>query len=495
MWIVIVLVVLTAVIGLASWFASRRNRAGISTSALSRAAAMGGLATRSAARKAALRMRQVIATRAQKEALEHRYHIRTSGEVAEMMGQMKGVFMKLGQIASFARESLPPEARKMLETLQKDAPPMAFALVREVVEAELGPLAERFASFEEEPLAAASIGQVHRARLPTGEEVVVKVQYPGVDRAIRSDLRFTQGLVSMGAVFFKNTDSAAMVEEVKARLLDELDYRLEADNQERFAAIWAGHPLIRIPRVHRAWTTSRVLTQDYAAGLSFNDFLEVATPDEKRLAVLVLNDFVFDSMHFFSVFNGDPHPGNYLFNEDGGVTFLDFGCVKRFEGPFLEHLRALNRALITRDEPAFEAALRATGIILPGRPFDRDSSWGFFDYHARPFARDEVFTFTEGYLREAGEAMSVASIRRFNLPPDLVFFNRITFGLNAIFQRLGASENFHRLYRRYLYPDDNAPPSLASVGVALPERFLAARAWAMPLTPGPESHPDPIRRA
>jgi len=474
---VILFVVLAAGVALWRYLSRRTNRAGISTSTLSRAAAMGGLATRSAARKAALRMRQAVATRAQREALEHRYHIKTSAEVAEMMGQMKGVFMKLGQIASFARESLPPEARKMLETLQKDAPPMAFALVREVVEAELGPIAERFASFDEEPLAAASIGQVHRARLPSGQEVVVKVQYPGVDRAISSDLRFTQGLVAMGSAFFRNTDSTAMVEEVKARLLDELDYTREAENQERFAAIWEGHPLIRVPRVHRSHTSSRVLTQDYAAGLSFNDFLDVATADEKRLAVLVLNDFVFDSMHLFSIFNGDPHPGNYLFHEDGGITFLDFGCVKRFDGPFLEHMRALNRAIITRDEPAFEAGLRQTGIILPGRPFDPESSWGFFDYHARPFARDAVFTFTEAYLREAADTMSVASIRRFNLPPDLVFFNRITFGLNAIYQRLGASENFHRIYRRYLFPHEDVPPALASVGVVLPERFLHARPW------------------
>jgi predicted unusual protein kinase regulating ubiquinone biosynthesis (AarF/ABC1/UbiB family) len=393
------------------------------------------------------------------------------------MGQMKGVFMKLGQIASFARESLPPEARKALETLQKDAPPMSFALVRDVVERELGPIGERFAWFDEVPLAAASIGQVHRARLHDGGEVVVKVQYPGVDDAIRSDLRFTQGLVQMGAVFFRNSDSKGMIEELKARILDELDYEAEAANQMRFAEIWRGHPLIRVPRVFTSHSTRRVLTQAYAEGLSFKDFLEVSSPDERRLAVLVLNDFVFDSMHLFSMFNGDPHPGNYLFHHDGGITFLDFGCVKRFEGPFLPDLRALNRAIIERDEAAFEASLRATGIVLPGRPYDREASWAFFDYHARPFARDEVFTFSADYLREAGHTMRMQTLKRFNLPPDLVLFNRITFGLNAIFQQLGASENFHRLYRRYMYPAEEVPPALALVGVELPRHFLPARRW------------------
>lgn len=477
--LLIVVAVFVVVWLFARFIATRRNRAGIATSMTARAASIGGLATRSAARKAALRMRQVVSSKAKKAELEQRYHLKTSGEVAELMGQMKGVFMKLGQIASFARESLPPEARKLLETLQKDAPPMAYALVREVVEKELGPIGERFAWFDESPIAAASIGQVHRACLPDGTEVVVKVQYPGVDAAIRSDLRFTQGMVSLGAVFFRNTDATAMVEEIKARLLDELDYLQEATHQEHFQTIWEGHPLIRIPRVYRSHTTARVLTQSYAEGLSFNDFLAVATPDEKRLAVLVMNDFVFDSMHLFAIFNGDPHPGNYLFHEDGGVTFLDFGCVKRFEGPFLGDLRKLNRAILEHDEAGFEAALRATGIVLPGRPYDREASWTFLEYHARPFVKDEVFTFSEDYLLEAGQTMRLDSVKRFNLPPDLVLFNRITFGLNAIFQRLGASENFHRLYRRYMYPAEEVPPSLVSAGVVLPEKFVPARPWAL----------------
>lgn len=495
-WLVITLSVLAG-LALVLWLITRRrNRAGISTSMSARAVSIGSLATRSAARKAALKMRQLVATRARRRELEQRYHLKTSAEVTALMGQMKGVFMKLGQIASFARESLPAEARQLLETLQKDAPPMAFILVREVVERELGgDLEERFAWFDEEPLAAASIGQVHRARLHDGREVVVKVQYPGVDEAIRADLRFTQGLVQMGSVFFRNSDSRAMIEELKARLLDEIDYRLEAENQMRFARIWDGHPLIRVPEVHPSHSTGRVLTQAYAEGLSFNDFLEVASDEEKRLAVLVLNDFVFDSMHLFSMFNGDPHPGNYLFQPDGGITFLDFGCVKRFDGPFLADLRALNRAIVERDDDAFEVALRATGIILEGRPFDPEASWEFFDYHARPFARDEVFTFTTEYLREAGHTMRVQSLKRFNLPPDLILFNRITFGLNAIFERLGASENFHRLYRRYMYPSERVPPALALAGVPLPERFLPPTAWVGPEADAPPASGERSPRA
>ncbi|MFO0747992.1 MAG: AarF/ABC1/UbiB kinase family protein [Myxococcota bacterium] len=464
--------------GALRWIGSRKNAAGISTSVAARAVQIGGLATRSAARKAALRMRQVISSKEKKAELEHRYHLQTATEITEAMGQMKGVFMKLGQVLSFAKETLPPEARKVLEGLQKDAPPMAFALVRGVVEGDLGgKLEDHFAAFDEEPIAAASIGQVHRARLPSGAEVVVKVQYPGVAEAIRSDLRFTGGLVQMASMFFRNTDSEAMVKELADRLKDELDYRLEADSQERFRAVWDGHPLIRIPKVHRSHSAARVLTQDFADGLSFYDFLAVATAEEKRLAMLVLNDFVFDSMHLFDMFNGDPHPGNYLFHPDGGVTFLDFGCVKRFDGPFMHDLRELNQAIVVEDKARFEAALKKTQIILPGRPYDEASAWEFFGYHARPFAKDQIFAFDEAYLLEAAEVMKVANIRKFNLPPDLVFFNRITFGLNAIFAKLGAKENFHRYYLRYIFRERNVPPALAQAGVALPERFLDARPW------------------
>jgi len=476
----LVLIAATALMVLAYLRLSRRSAAGIRTSATGRALSIGGLATRSGFRKLALKARQLISGRKRKAELEKAYHITTAAEVGAMMGQMKGVFMKLGQIASFTRESMPPEARAMLEGLQNDAPPMSFELARGVVEAELGaPLATLYRSFDPKPLAAASIGQVHRARLHSGEDVVVKVQYPGVDEAIRADLRFTQGMAGLISTFFKNADAHAMVAELKLRLEDELDYRQEAKNQMYFGRIWAGHPLIRIPTVYPSHSARRVLTQSFAEGLNFKDFVKAARPAEKRLAVLVLNDFVFDSMHLFSAFNGDPHPGNYLFAPDGGITFLDFGCTKYFDGAFLGDLRDINRAIIEEDLPTFEAGLYKTGIILPGRKLEQPTTWDFFAYHARPFAKDESFAFTSAYLNEAGHTMRLENVRKFNLPPDLIFFNRITFGLNAIFTTLGADENFHQLYRRYIYPDENAPPSIAVAGVELPARFIPARPWAV----------------
>lgn len=469
------------------WLANRTNEAGISTGMASRASQMGGLLTRNFRRRMYLRVRGLIATRERKKQLEHEYHLKSAEEAAEVMGNMKGVFMKLGQIVSFAKDTLPEPAQQALRGLQQDAPPMSFELARGVVEEELGAdVGKFFKHVDEEPLAAASIGQVHRARLKDGTQVVLKIQYPGVDAAIENDLKFSGRLAAIINLVHKNADAKAIVAELKERLRDELDYRVELKNQQLFYDLWQGHPLIRIPKVYPEVSRKRVLCQEYKRGLSFYDFLEVANAREKQLAVMVLNDFVFDSMHIHHVFNGDPHPGNYIFHEDGGITFLDFGCVKHFEPGFIGKLQAMNRSIIAEDLEAFEALIRDLELVLPGRPLDIDFLWEFFAYHSAPFREDREFAFTQEWVQQAGEVMNPKDLQKLNLPPDLVFFNRITFGLNSIFQKLGASANWHRLYRRYLFEEENVPPALHHVGVELPERFLSAK---QVIDPKPEPRP------
>ncbi|MCA9518703.1 MAG: AarF/ABC1/UbiB kinase family protein, partial [Myxococcales bacterium] len=429
---------LSAAVALAVFLlARRRNAAGIQTSLTARTAAVGGLVSRSLRRRLALRARLLLARRHRRAEIEAAHHIQTASEAAALMGQMKGVFMKIGQIVSFTRDSLPEEARQALGALQQDAPPMAFHLVRDVVEGDLGaPLARHLRHIDEEPLAAASIGQVHRATALDGRPVALKVQYPGVDAAIRNDLRFSQGLATLIGSFHKNADPVAMVAELKARLEDELDYRVEADNQRLFHRLWDGHPVIRVPRVFDDLVGQHVLGQELAEGLAFADFLAAATADEKRLAAMAIHDFVFDSMHLHGVFNGDPHPGNYLFHPDGGVSFLDYGCVKRFDPAFLRDVRGLTIAQVDGDHARFDELVRRLAIVLPGRPLDHDFLWDFFGYHMAPFKEDREFAFDDAYLKEAAHVMQQKHLKKLNLPPDLIFFNRITFGLNAIFAAL-----------------------------------------------------------
>jgi predicted unusual protein kinase regulating ubiquinone biosynthesis (AarF/ABC1/UbiB family) len=473
MSVVVVLALLIAAIVGGRWYlarqAGRRNQAGIITG--SRSLLFGSLIGRRALRRAWLRLRMVFAGRERRKQMDEKAKVQTAAEAAALMGNMKGVFMKLGQIVSFTHESMPEAAQQALRTLQQDAPPMEFALVRGVIEAELGgDLARHFRSVDEVPLASASIGQVHRARLLDGTEVVVKVQYPGVDAAIEADLASIDKLGVMISMVNKNVDVPSLLTELRARLTDELDYRIEARHQELFRHLWVGHPMIRVPRAYPSHTRKRVLTSEFVRGFSFYQFIEVANPRERRIASAAIADFVFDSMFCHLVYNGDPHPGNYLFHEDGSVTFLDFGCVKRFTPASMRDIKAFFRAIIEEDRATHDVYVEKIGLIRPGRAWDRDRMWELWRYHLEPYTSGE-FTFTPAYVARARHLMSPENTRDMNLPPDLLFFTRITFGLNAISMKLGAAGNFTQGARRQFYPTQDSLTALSLQGVAVPDDF------------------------
>ncbi len=453
--------------------ASQQNEAGIATSATARFLRIGGMMWRNTSRKLRYRLRYLISTHEHRQHLKSEVHLQNAEEAAQILGNMKGVFMKIGQIVSFANESMPENARNAMQSLQQDAPPMAFSLVRTVVEEELSAeLDTVFSFFDEEPLAAASIGQVHKATLLDGSQVAVKVQYPGVADAIRADLNASSMLATMINTVNKSIDAKAVVAELKERLTDELDYVREAHNQQLFYDFWRDHPFIRIPKVYHEYTKPRMLVQEFKQGLTFYDFLETANQTEKNTAVHVLMDFVYDSMFRFHVFNGDPHPGNYIFHEDGAITFLDFGCIKYFSEDLITNITSLSHTLLANDRDGFAQACRNIEIVLPDRAMDTEFLWEFFKYQIGPYLEDKVFTFNQQWLDKASEVMDIGKMQKINLPPDLIFFNRITFGLNAIFHKLGASANFHQMNRRYLFPEENIAPAVARLGITLEPHFI-----------------------
>ncbi len=471
-WLLLILGILAlpyVIFRIYAWRAhGKRNEAGIQMTG--RGALMGRLIGRGIRRRIWLRIRMLFRSREKRKEMEHKEHIQTATEAAKLLGSMKGVFMKLGQIVSFAHDALPEQAKGALQGLQKDAPPMAFPLVKSVIEAELGgDLSKTFKEVDEEPLAAASIGQVHRAKLRDGTVVVIKVQYPGVDAAIEGDLKAIGSMGGVISVVNPALDVPSVLAELRARITDELDYRLECRNQALFRRLWDGHPLIRVPRVFPEHTTKRVLVSEHVRGFGFYDFLKEANDREKRIASATIADFVFDSMFCHLAYNGDPHPGNYLFHEDGAVTFIDFGCVKRFTPASMADLMEFFKATIEGDRPRHEELVLKIGLIRPGRAWDKDVMWNAWRYHLEPYWSGD-FTFTEDYLARGRVVMAPKNTKDMNLPPDLLFFTRITFGLNAIAQQLGSTGNFNQSARRHFYKDES-PSALGLLGIDVPDQF------------------------
>jgi len=435
---------------------------GIAGGRLGRIARLSRLSARLSASWLGAKIRRLFARGERRVALDAAARTVAAERVAREMGQMKGAIMKLGQMMSFVSDDIPAEYRTALASLQHAAPPMAFPLVRDVAERELGmPLERAFARFDSEPLAAASIGQVHRAALADGTEVVVKIQYPGVAEAIRADLANAGMLYQMMGMFYPALDPKPVVDELRTRLTEELDYVNEARSQGEFAAIYADHPFIRIPRVIASHSTSRVLTSEYIAGRRFAEILADPTADKNRWAE-ILYRFVFGSIIRHGVFNGDPHPGNYLFDAEGRVAFLDFGCVKWFPAGMMANWQALVRAHLAGERDLFRARAVALGFLIESSPIDADKLFAYFGYFYEPFEAPGPFTFSREYNQKSfkmvfapdGEFRGMS--KQLNMPPDFVLVNRIQWGVWSIFAQLAACGDWAAIHREFL---DGAPPS------------------------------------
>ncbi|HZT65224.1 MAG TPA: AarF/ABC1/UbiB kinase family protein [Acidimicrobiales bacterium] len=403
-----------------------------------------------------VRVRGRWADEAERARLEESFAIRSAEDVAQVLGGMKGAIMKAGQMISFIAEGLPPEAQAALATLQADVPPMAPSLAEQVVREELGAEPDRlFLEWDPVPVAAASIGQVHRAVMPDGRLVAVKVQYPGVDKAIRSDLDNAELLYGLFAQFaLKNMDVKSLVDELRARMADELDYRLEAALQAEFAARYEGHPFIRVPRVVLERSARRVLTSEWVEGQRWDEFLQSADEPARQRAAEVLFRFSQGSIHRHRVFNGDPHPGNYRFHHDGSVTFLDFGLVKRWSAGEFEQLTPILDAILARDpQGTVDAAVKA-GFLPPAHGFDADFVYDYVSSPYEPFLTDS-FTFRREWLAEALQKIIDiqgrygALIRSFNMPTSYVILDRVVWGMSALLCHLQATNDWRALLQEY----------------------------------------------
>ncbi len=433
---------------------------GIARGRYSRMARIGRLSARLWTSWLGAKLRHLFTSKERRAVYNEKRRRADAEAVAQTMGDMKGVFMKFGQMMSFINDSVAPEYRAALQSLQAQAPPMAFSLIRDVAEHALGkPLERAFAHFETEPLAAASIGQVHRARLPTGEEVVVKVQYPGVADAIKSDLANVGVLYRAVGIFYPGLDPKPVIAELRSRIFEELDYRSEANNQAAFAELYRDHPFIRVPEVFPSHSTGVVLTSEYIAGRRFEEVLK-DSPEERSHIGEILYRFIFGSIRNFGVFNGDPHPGNYLFDDAGRVAFLDFGCIKYFPEPMMRMWEALVRAHFDGERGEFKRLVYRLRFAQESAVLPQDLLYDYFGYFYEPFRSDRVFKFTSEYNRKSVAMMlkpdgEFAGIeKKLNMPADFVLVNRIQWGVYSILSQLGAVGNWHRIHREYLYGDE-----------------------------------------
>lgn len=435
------------------------------TGRLARALPLAGLAGRSALDAASSFAQRFSRAGTSNSSADDRLE-RLAQRYADVLGDMKGAVMKAGQILSFIdAEGLVPGTyqsvfQQALARLQDDVPAMAAQDAEAVFTAEIGvPPEQVFAYFSPQPIAAASIGQVHAAQLPDGTELVVKIQYPGAAEAVASDLANTELLSSFARMGLRlmggrapRVDPEAIVEEVRDRIDEELDYRTEAANQIEFVAHYEGHPFIHVPRVHPHLSAKRVLTMEYVDGRRWAAAVE-SDESVRRTWGEAIYRFVFGSLYRHGLFNGDPHPGNYLFHEDGTVSFVDFGCVKRFDDHHLQLLGRMTDSSVAGDDTALAQAFQEIGMLEASAVASVDTR-RLLDYYRlqlRGLWEDQPFTFTPEHAAEVvagtydltGPWSDVS--RHLTLPKDVVFLNRVAIGLLSILGRLGASADWRAI--------------------------------------------------
>lgn len=432
---------------------------------LRRSAKLGSIIGAQGARYAGTKAANVARSEEQgKERLEDR-HLETAMKMVGALGQMKGAAMKLGQFASFIdTEFIPEEYREIyqeqLGKLRSEAPAMPWEQVVKVLEEEYDgePLSEYFAEIEHEAFAAASIGQVHRAELLDGRKVAVKIQYPGIAEAMEADLRNAGTLVRLAKAIAPGLDAKAIAEEIRERMMEELDYEYEAQNQRIFSRAYRDHPFIYVPEVVTRISRRRILVTEFVEGIGFDAIKELPHEERSRFGEIVFRGS-FGSIYHLQHFNADPHPGNYILMNDGRVAFLDFGMTKKLDREqILLEQRAFDAA--SRDDPdAFRAALHDLGFVKNPSKLDAErllqhmksiGGWYVEDREIEIDARI-VMKIIESTNDPRSEYFDL--MRRESIPADELMGRRMEIGVVAVLGQLRAKRNWHRILREWVYAD------------------------------------------
>jgi predicted unusual protein kinase regulating ubiquinone biosynthesis (AarF/ABC1/UbiB family) len=385
--------------------------------------------------------------------------------VARTFGELKGAVMKVGQMLSLQEDLLPPEMREVLRGLQNQAPPVPFANMLPVLRAELGDRLDRFADIAEEAHASASIGQVHRATLDTGEQAVVKIQYPGVEEMVESDLRNIRAFAkSLRWVTPLKADLTKFLTEVRSKLIEELDYRIEARNMQRFGEMFQSDPRFIIPRPVADLCTRRVLTSEYQPGISADELCNPSVPQARRDAVgSNLFDAVWTQFFGHHLLQADPNFANFAFADDERIVMYDFGCVKDFSPEFVSGFRTLARDAVEAKYDRLEADMARLGYVDLGRERLPQSVYReYADAICGGWREPGLYDFGTSTIREQVIRLNQqhwTKVFDYDAPAEAIFLERTLGGMLGNLVKLRARVPMYELLSKHVRDAEVSPVS------------------------------------
>jgi predicted unusual protein kinase regulating ubiquinone biosynthesis (AarF/ABC1/UbiB family) len=397
---------------------------------------------------------------------------RTGEQLFKVLGELKGGAIKFGQAMSIFEAAMPEELagpyRATLTKLQEAAPPMPAAMVHDVLAAELGPRwRQKFASFEDKPSAAASIGQVHRAVWKDGRDVAVKVQYPGAGRALISDLNQVSRVARVAAGWIPGLDIKPILDELKRRVAEELDYGLEARSQRTFAAAFAGDSDYAVPDVvhHKG----NVIVSEWLDGVPLSSIIATGSPEARNAAASRYMEFLLVGPARAGLLHADPHPGNFRMLADGRLGVIDFGAVNRLPHGLPPEMGRLLTLALAGDAEASLEGLRRQGFVKSTIDIDADELLAFLEPFMEPL-RTDTFTFTRAWLRSVSLHTNDPRRPKFtlglklNLPPSYLLIHRVWLGGIGVLCQIAGEVPGRAIVDRWL-PEADLPP-LTNPGIA-----------------------------
>ena len=449
---------------------ARRDENSIPTGRVRRTAKVAGLAGGQTARNYATKATNLARGEEGRQRAVSRRQAEAAEQILDVLGNMKGAAMKVGQVASFIDTGAFPEEfqeriQAKLAELRDSAPRVAFKEMRKVIESELEePLADVFAEFDEEAVAAASIGQVYRARLEDGRDVAVKVQYPGVAQAVRSDLQNLGLLMRVAKKIAPGMDAKAMTAEIRERLSDELDYEQEAQAQRAFARAWRDHPFVVIPEVVTSLSRERVLVTEWVDGLGFEDIKQLDADTRDRFGEIVFR-FFFGSLYRNGHFSGDPHPGNFKLLPGGRVAFMDFGMTKKLGRDHLDNEVEAIRLGLDQDAEGLLEQLIAQGVYPRGDDgIDPEEVLRHFRAVISWYLKDREVTIDKSVVSQVlidfGDPRSEywELMKHGTMPAEAILARRMEGLTLGVLGQLGATANWHLIAREWLFGDAPSTP-------------------------------------